>query len=172
MTQSTLTAGDYRIDVDRTRVEFTTRHMFGLGRVRGTFQVRDGHIHVADRVEESVARATIAADSVDTRNAMRDATVRQQYLDVVNHPDIVFSSTGVERVDGDWVVRGQLLVRGRTRPVDLRVTDVRDGLRATADCVVDRYEFGITKMKGMTGRRLAFTLDVVANLSTQYRRSF
>ncbi|MBE1469998.1 YceI family protein [Kibdelosporangium phytohabitans] len=166
MTQSTLITGDYRIDAQRTTIGFTTRHMFGLGRVRGTFRLRDGHIHVADRIEESVARATVAADSVDTGNSMRDATVRQQYLDVVNHPDIVFSSSGVERVDDAWVLRGKLMVCGRTKPVDLRVTDVRDGLRATASCVIDRYEFGITKMKGMTGRRLAFTLDVVANLST------
>jgi polyisoprenoid-binding protein YceI len=158
--------GDYRIDRTRSEIRFTTRHMFGLGKVRGTFQLRDGYLYVGETPAESAARATIAADSIDTRNSMRDTTVRHQYLDVATYPDIVFTSTGMVADDRDWLMHGQLTVCGRTRPIDLRVTAVGEGLRATATCVVDRYEFGITKMKGMTGRRLAFTLEIVANPST------
>ncbi|MFB9302584.1 YceI family protein [Kibdelosporangium philippinense] len=158
--------GDYRIDRAQSKIEFTTRHMFGLGKVRGSFELRDGYIYVADRIEESAARATIAADSIDTGNSVRDATVRRQYLDAANHPDIGFASTRVENTDKGWVLHGQLTVCGQTRPVDLPITTVDNGLRVTAICVVDRYAFGITKMKGMTGRRLMFTLDIVANLST------
>ncbi|WP_037270491.1 YceI family protein [Kibdelosporangium aridum] len=166
ITDHTPIVGDYRIDQTRSKIKFVTRHMLGLAKVRGTFQLREGYIYVADSLEESAARATIAADSIDTRNSVRDTTVCQQYLDVANYPDIVFASTGMENTGSGWVLHGRLTVCGETRPVDLHITNVGEGLRVTATCVVDRYEFGITKMRGLTGRRLAFTLEIVANLST------
>jgi polyisoprenoid-binding protein YceI len=162
-------AGDYRIDLNRSVVSFTTRHVFGLGRVRGTFQLREGHIYIADPLHGSSARATVAAASIDTRNAARDATVRSQYLEAETYPDIVFVSTQLD--DKQWVLRGKLMVHGRTRPLDLAIHEARPegrGLRLRATCVVDRYDFGITKMKGMTGRRLELELDVVAVSSTEH----
>jgi polyisoprenoid-binding protein YceI len=158
-------AGTYRIEPGESTVSFATRHMFGLAPVRGTFALRQGVVHVADPVRTSAVRATIAADSFDTGLAARDNTVRSgQYLDVAKHPDITFTADGVTH-DGGWVLRGTLTVRGRTEPLDVRVDEVRvlDGtlrLRATAE--VDRYAWGITVMKGMTGRRLRFTLSLSA----------
>jgi polyisoprenoid-binding protein YceI len=158
-------AGTYRLQPGESTISFATRHMFGLGPVRGTFALREGVVHVADPVETSTVRATIAAGSVDTGLAARDNTVRSgQYLDTAKHPDITFTATGVTH-DGGWVLRGTLTVRGRTEPLDVRVEEVRvlDGalrLRATAE--VDRYAWGITAMKGMTGRRLRFTLSLSA----------
>jgi polyisoprenoid-binding protein YceI len=163
-------AGDYRIDPHHSTVSFTTRHMFGLAPVRGTFELREGHIHVADPVHDSVARATIPAGSFHTGVSARDKTVHSgQYLDVENHPDITFSSTGVEQVDGSWVLQGSLTVRGRNRPLRVHVEELRpDGahLRLLASAQVDRYDFGITAMKGMTGRRLTMRLDVRAERVT------
>lgn len=160
------TAGDYRIDPSSTTVSFTTRHLFGLARVRGTFRLRDGHIQVADPVAGSSVRATIAAESFHTGTSGRDTTVvSATYLDAERHPNIVFASTGITRVDGDWVLRGSLTVRGATCPLDLRVTRVREdrsGLALSATAQVDRYAFGITAMKGMAGRRLSITLDITA----------
>jgi polyisoprenoid-binding protein YceI len=164
-------AGDYRIDLSRSTVRFTTRHVFGLARVRGTFQLREGHIHIADPLQGSSARATIAAASVNTRNPIRDAAVRSQYLGTDDYPDIAFVSTQLEEDDREWFLRGRLMVRGQTRPVDLTIDEVRpegDRLRLKASCTVDRYEFGITKMKGMAGRRLTLTLDILADSSTQH----
>jgi polyisoprenoid-binding protein YceI len=164
-------AGDYRIDLSRSAVRFTTRHMFGLGRVRGTFQLREGHIHIADPLLGSSARATIAAASIDTRNSARDATVRSQYLETEDFPDIAFVSTQLEEDGPEWVLRGRLMVHGQTRPIDITIQQVRQEghqVHVTAACTVDRYEFGITKMKGATGRRLAMTLDIWADSSTQH----
>ncbi|MET0234980.1 MAG: YceI family protein [Kibdelosporangium sp.] len=162
-------AGDYRIDLTRSAVSFTARHFFGLGQVRGTFQLREGHIHIDDPLHGSSARATIAAASIDTRNRARDATVRSQYLEVDRYPDIAFVSTRLENADGQWVLRGKLLVHGQTRPVDIAIHEVRpDGPRVhvQATCTIDRYAFAITNMKGMTGRRLKLSFAVTADSST------
>lgn len=158
-------AGDYRIDPARTTVSFATRHLFGLAPVRGTFQLRDGHIQVTEPVADSSARAVIAASTFHTGLPARDTHVRgPAYLDAERHPAIVFASTGLEQAEGRWMLRGSLTVRDRTCPLDLRVEELTAGptltLRATT--WVDRYAFGITAMKGMTGRRLTLTLSVTA----------
>ncbi len=158
-------AGTYRIEPGESTLSFATRHLFGLAPVRGTFALRDGVVHVASPVETSAVRATIAADSVDTGLAARDNTVRSgQFLDVARHPDITFTADGVAR-DGGWVLRGTLTVRGRAEPLDVRIDEVRvldDRLLVRASAEVDRYAWGVTATKGMTGRRLRFSLSLSA----------
>lgn len=159
--------GEYRIDVADSTVTFRTRHIFGMAPVSGSFRLREGHIRVAEEVTESTARATISAASFHTGVSNRDATVRSgQYLDAENHPHITFTSTRLSKVDGRWVLHGTLTVRGRGCPVDVLVEQSEvDGprVRLRASARVDRYEYGITAMKGMTGRWLTMTLELRAN---------
>jgi polyisoprenoid-binding protein YceI len=161
------TAGDYRIDTGRSTVSFGTRHLFGLAPVRGTFTLRDGHIHVADRLTASSVRTVVSAASMRTGNSARDTAVQSAgFLDSIRYPDIIFASTGLEQVDRTWVLHGALTVQSTIRPLDLVVTQVRmEGtrLRAVATCDVDRYEFGIVASKGLAGRHLAMRLDVTGD---------
>jgi polyisoprenoid-binding protein YceI len=158
--------GAYRVDVDESTISFTTKHMFGLGTVRGTFALREGRIDVAEQMGASTVRATVAADSVDTGVAARDQAVRSAtYLDAERFPDFAFVSSGVERAGERWVLRGALTVRGVSRPVDVLVEEAQvtgDRLRVVATAEVDRYAFGITAMRGMTGRRLSLRLEIFA----------
>jgi len=48
--------GTYRIDAARSAITFTTRHLFGLGAVRGRFDLRDGEIRITGPLDESSAR--------------------------------------------------------------------------------------------------------------------
>lgn len=155
--------GAYRIEPGESTIEFVTRHFFGLAPVRGTFGLRDGIVRVADPLETSTVRATIDAHSFHTGLPARDNTIRSpQYLDTGRHPDITFVANGIE--DGQ-VLRGTLTVRGRTEPLDVRVDEVRvldQRLQLRASAEVDRYAWGVTAMRGMTGRWLRFTLSLVA----------
>jgi polyisoprenoid-binding protein YceI len=155
--------GAYRIDAAESTISFATRHLFGLAPVRGTFALREGIVHVAEPVETSMVRAVIAADSIDTGLAARDNTVRSKhYLDVERHPEITFVANGI---DHDQVLRGKLTVRHRTESLDVRIDEVRvldNRLQLRASAIVDRYAWGVTAGKGMTGRRLRFTLSLVA----------
>lgn len=163
------TAGSYRIDPSRSRVGFTTRHMFGLAPVKGTFTLRSGEVVVADPVEGSSARATVDAASFDTGNPKRDKDVRStKFLDTDAHPDITFASTGLSRSDGGWVLQGSITARGVSAPADLVVTDISpigDDLVLTATTTVDRYAHGLTAAKGIAGRRLSFELIAHATRS-------
>lgn len=153
--------GRYVIDPSGSRVSFATTHLFGTLPVHGTFAVSGGTVEVAEEVTASSVRAEVAAGSIDTRNAQRDAMVRSsRYLDAERYPTMVFAA---ERVEGRNVV-GSLTVHGVTRPVTLAVEPVEIGERsfsARATVRVDRTEFGVTAGRGMTGRHLDVVIEVV-----------
>jgi polyisoprenoid-binding protein YceI len=158
------TTGRYRIEPTDSTISFVTRHVFGLAPVRGTFALREGVVHVADPVRASTVRVTVDARGFDTGNPARDDTVRSpRFLDASRYPDITFVADGVGE---NLVVTGTLTVRGRTEPLEVKIDTVRvfaHRVHVKASAEVDRYAWGVTAMKGMTGRRLRFTLSVVAS---------
>jgi polyisoprenoid-binding protein YceI len=163
-------AGTYVLDAARSTITFHTRHMFGLGGVHGSFAVRGGQIEVADPPDRSSVTAEIDAGSFTTGNGTRDGVVRSaRYLDVERRPAIRFVSGGVAEAGGTWELRGTLTVREVERPVRLAVESCAclDGeLRARATTRIDRFDFGITAQRGMTGRYLRLVLDVVAGATS------
>lgn len=104
----------YRVDPARSTIAFTTRHLFGLGVVHGSFAVQDGEIRIGNPVVDSATHARIRAASFETGNRRRDTAVRSaRFLDPETHPYISFTSDWVEPVDGRWMVHGLLSVGGR-----------------------------------------------------------
>lgn len=68
-----------------------------------------------------------------------------EVLDVERYPEIAFRSSGAEEAAGGWNVRGDLTIRGKTRPVTVRVTE-KDG-RYTGTARFRQSEFGIQPIK-------------------------
>ena len=159
--------GTYRIDAARSAITFTTRHLFGLGPVRGRFELREGVIRVTDPVHESSARAKISAASFRTGNPSRDGAVRSaRLLDASAHPDIPFISRRLDQADGRWILHGLLSVRGNAHPVELLIEEAQPAgqdLHLRASAGIDRYDFGITKARGLAARHLKCRLDIVAH---------
>ncbi|AZM62286.1 MULTISPECIES: YceI family protein [unclassified Streptomyces] len=160
-------AGAYEIDQAASTVRFDTRAMFGLLPVRGTFTIGHGRITVADPAEESSVHVVMEAGSFESGNQQRDDHVKSSdYLDVARHPEIGFRSRRLERSGADATLHGELTVCGMTQPIAVTLgTVAHEGKRMTASgtTTIDRYAFGITKAKGMTGRYLEITLEVVAH---------
>ncbi|RKN47798.1 YceI family protein [Micromonospora endolithica] len=159
-TTTTLPLGRYEVDPTRSTIRFRTRHLFGLGKVAGTFAVRSGSVEVAEPLSASRVTAEVDAASFHTGIAARDHTVRSAtFLDVDRHPVITFVS---ERVDED-ALSGRLTVRGTSGPVTLAVQEAvatPDGFRVVATTRLDRFELGVTGSRGMTGRFLDLTVEV------------
>jgi polyisoprenoid-binding protein YceI len=160
-------AGRYLIDTERSAVTFTTRHFFGLGAVRGTLALRDGVISVADPVSGSAVSARVAASTFRSGNDARDAAVLSpRLLDAETYPGIAFSSTALVGERGQWLLRGELEVRGVTRLTEAVIgavaVDAGGTLRASARLTVDRYAFGVTGYRGLAARRLTADLSIVA----------
>ena len=162
-------AGRYEVDPARSTVNFTTRHLFGLGGVAGTFRLREAELVVGEPVATTALRAVLDAGSFDTSTPKRDTVVTSpKFLDIDTHPDITVTGTGLEQREGRWVATGTVLACGVEAPLELVVQELqeRDGqLTVRATTRIDRYAHGLTKGKGMAGRWLDVTLDAVASRS-------
>lgn len=147
-----LTPGVWTLDSSHSEIGFTVRHA-GISKVRGSFDEVTATLQVSDTLEKSAATATIAAKSLNSNNADRDAHVRGgDFFDVEQFPTLTFQSTGCSSNGDTYNLEGNLTIRGLTRPVTL-VTEfngvtvdpfgaTRAGFSATT--VISRKEFGLT----------------------------
>jgi polyisoprenoid-binding protein YceI len=144
--------GHYDIDTGRSVITFSTRHLFGLGLVRGSFSIRSGSLHIAE----------IDTASFRTGNPLRDYRVRSAaLLDARQFPAISFTDG---RISADGAsITGTLTVRNQARPVTLSLGTVEvdeQSFTASATVRVDRIDFGVTTSPGLAGRYLDLSLQV------------
>lgn len=146
-------AGRFTLDTAHTTVEFVAKHMM-FSKVRGRFTEFAGTITVAEDLLGSSVLVTVNTASVDTASQDRDAHLRSSdFFDAENHPTMTFRSTGLRHVDGaEFVLSGDLTIRGVTKPVDLtfEVTGLgtnpwgHEVFGVTASTEIDREEWGLT----------------------------
>jgi len=158
--------GRYAISPEHSTAVIRTRHLFGLGAVRASLDLRDGRVLVTDPPESSAVHAHFAVPTFQSGNGARDAAVLSpRLLHAEAFPTMSFTSTELASQHDQWWLRGELEVRGVSRPVEARVTGLHaDGatFRASAQVVIDRYDFGITAYRGLAARRLTVDVTVVA----------
>lgn len=151
MTTPQIPAGTWTIDPSHSEVGFTVRHLM-VAKVRGTFESFSGTLVIAEDPLDSSVAADIDLSSINTRDEQRDAHLRSvDFFDVEHHPAMTFRSTGVKAVDDDFVVLGDLTVKGTTRPIELALEfngvhpDPWGGTRAgfSAETEISRKEFGV-----------------------------
>jgi polyisoprenoid-binding protein YceI len=67
--------------------------------------------------------ARIKTSSINTNNLQRDEHLRNtDFFEVESYPEIIFTSTKVEKTDNDnFVLHGNLTLKGITKPVKLNV---------------------------------------------------
>lgn len=114
----------WTLEPGHTAAEFAARHMM-VTLVRGHFK----NVHGAVEFDPDDPRAgsvdvTIDAAGIWSGEPDRDAHLRSaDFLDVENHPRITFKSKAVEPIGHhDYVVTGELAIRGVTREVKLKVS--------------------------------------------------
>ncbi len=111
------------IDNVHSHVGFTVKHMM-VATARGQFKTYSGTVTLDPKdFTKSVFEGEIDVASIDTGNADRDNHLRaNDFFDVPNHPKITFKSSKIEtKGDGEFVVHGDLTIRGVTKPVALDV---------------------------------------------------
>lgn len=150
----------YKIDPTHSNVGFSIRHFFS--KVPGRFAKYQGTITL-DPKDLSTAKVevTIDAASIDTANADRDKHLRSpDFFDAAKFPQITFVSTGViAKGANSAVLKGNLTMRGVTKPVELDVEvlgyspDPWGGYRGgfEAKTKVNRQDYGISWSKTVEG---------------------
>ena len=109
------------------------------------------HPAVEIHVDARVLRVIDEGESENDRAEVQKTMLGSEVLDSERHHEIVFKSVGAESVgQGQWTLRGNLTLRGQTRPVTVHVT-LKDG-RYIGDATVKQTDFGI-KPPGKAGVR-------------------
>lgn len=140
--------GQWTLDPDRSSVDISHRHFWGLSKVKGSFARLQGSGRVT---QDGSVSGTFSVDaaSVDTKNKKRDDHLRSDdFFNVADHPQITFEARAA-RTSGatGFVVDGVLTAGGVSRPMQVPVT-VRDlendALTVEATLAVDRKAHGMT----------------------------
>jgi polyisoprenoid-binding protein YceI len=99
--------------------------------------------HPAVEIHVNAAELRVVdKDAQKDRAEVQKTMLGPEVLDSEKHPDIVFKSTGAESGgEGKWTLRGNLTLRGETKPVMVQVT-LKDG-RYTGESTVKLTDFGI-----------------------------
>jgi polyisoprenoid-binding protein YceI len=145
-------AGTWTIDPMHSEVGFSVRHMM-VSKVRGRFTKFSGELVTAEDPLASSVTAEIDLASIDTGAEQRDAHLRStDFFDVENHPVMTYRSTGLRHDGADYVLDGELTLKGITRNVPLKVElngfgpdpygGTRTGFTATGE--INRQDFGVT----------------------------
>jgi polyisoprenoid-binding protein YceI len=111
------------IDPTHSEIGFKVRHLM-ISNVSGKFDQFEAEVETQNEdFATAQIRATIKTASVNTSNLQRDEHLRNSdFFEVENHPDILFTSQKVEKIDNDnFVLHGNLTLKGITKQVKLQV---------------------------------------------------
>ena len=135
----------WRIDPDRSSVEFRSPGFWGLATVKGRFSRYEGTL---DLGREPAIELAIDATSLDTRNGIRDAHLRSRdFFRVKEHPHVRFISDSAT-LDGERLkVHGRLHAGAGSMPLemDAELRPVGDELELDARTHADHRMLGMTK---------------------------
>ena len=108
----------WTFDPAHSQVHFSVKHL-GISTVRGTFQQFSGTLDETGGTATSVA-VSIDMASLNTGNALRDGHLKSpDFFDVAAHPTATFALTSFERAGDAVSARGDLTIKGVTKPVTL-----------------------------------------------------
>jgi polyisoprenoid-binding protein YceI len=158
-------AGQWVLDPGQSRVQLKSGVLGGLIRVNGVFRDVSGNGTVSPAGQVS-GTLTVAAASVDTKNAKRDTHLRSaDFFDTANHPDITVTVHGIRPSGQDADVTGTLTVRDRTQPLSFTAGPAVQGNgEVWLDAVVhiNRADFGLTwNFLGMVSMDNTLTIHAV-----------
>ena len=171
-------AGTWSIDTVHSHVGFVIRHLV-VSKVHGAFTTFTGQIVTAASPLDSQVTAEIQVASIDTKNETRDEHIRSaDFFDAANHPSLTFRSTRVRQGDGEFLIDGDLTIRGTTKPVTLTVEPpafgpnpqggTKAGFSATTE--INRDDFGVSYNGPIPGggvalgEKVQIVLDIEADL--------
>ena len=145
-------AATWNIDPVHSEVGFSVRHMM-VSKVRGRFTKFSGQVVTAEDPLQSSVTAEIDLTSINTGQEQRDQHIQSaDFFEVETYPTMTYKSTGVRVEDGEYILDGDLTLKGVTKNVPLRLElqgfgeDPYGGYRAgfTATGEINRSEFNVS----------------------------
>jgi polyisoprenoid-binding protein YceI len=144
-------AATWNIDPVHSEVGFSVRHMM-VSKVRGRFTKFSGQLVTAENPLQSSVTAEIDLTSINTGQEQRDQHIQSaDFFEVETYPTMTYKSTGIRVEDGEYILDGDLTLKGVTKNVPLRLElqgfgeDPYGGYRAgfTATGELNRRDFNV-----------------------------
>ena len=145
-------SGVYNFDKAHSSIGFRVKHM-GLVDVPGYFRDFTGTVNYdAKDVTKSSVEFTAKMTSVDTGIGRRDDHLRTaDFFEVEKYPEMTFKSTKVEKKGKQWMVTGDLTMKGVTKQISFPFNVVgfvpgeKGAMRTgvTAETTINRRDFGV-----------------------------
>jgi polyisoprenoid-binding protein YceI len=148
-TETHLPTGTWQIDATHSQVGFAVEYM--VGTFRGTFSPVEAKLEVAEDGSATLTgSARVDAIKIDSEYLVTHLK-GPDFFDEERAPEITFKSTEITSTGSDLTIKGELAIKGNSRPVELRgkvsgpITDgyERERLGLVLETTVDRTQFGI-----------------------------
>lgn len=161
----------YALDASHTRVHWEVSH-FGTSTSRGRFDDITGHLQLNASTGLGEVSISLATASVNTGVAPLNSVLRGSYLASTEHPQAYFVASGWRwKVGAPLEVRGELTLRGVSRPLQLRAPRLtcsthpvlqREVCGADLEAEFQRSDFGVTDGLPFIGDRVRLVIQVEA----------
>jgi len=161
--------GTYRIDSVHTSVLFRINHL-KIANLYGRFNEISGTVVVNhEDPQASEVDLQVKADSIDTKNEMRDKHLKSaEFFDVEKYPLITFKGRYARKISGNrYEIKGNLTLHGVTRPLTVKVRytgagqgmqgEYRAGFETTF--TIKRSDFGMKTLLGPVGDEVRITVS-------------
>ena len=168
-------AGTWTIDPVHSEVGFSVRHMM-VSKVRGRFNTFSGQIVTGGNPLNSSVTAEIDLASIITGNEQRDAHIRSaDFFEVETYPTMTYRSTGVRAKGDEYILDGELTLKGVTKSVPLTLElngfgpDPYGGTRAgfTATGELNRRDFNVNFSAPMQNGGVVVSDKITLNLEIE-----
>lgn len=184
-----MTTQRWEFEPGHSAAQFSVRHMM-VTDVRGHLNGIEGFIEIdPDNPTTIEIEASMSTADLWSGDTHRDEHLRNaDFFDVENHPQITFKADEVSYVGtNDMALRGNVTIRGITKPVTLNVQDLgrwptpfwedgqdkgpvtRAGFRATTK--LNRQDFGVSwnSMLDKGGVVVGDTVDITIDIEALLR---
>lgn len=115
-------ATKWALDLSHSEISFKVKHMM-IANVKGSFKEFDIDVTTnGDNFNDAEINFQMKAASVDTGDANRDGHLRSaDFFDADNFPLVTFAGTSFKGSGDEYVLTGDLTIRGVTKTVNLDV---------------------------------------------------
>ncbi len=143
----------WALDPTHSELQFKVKHLM-ITTVTGNLKSFSANLtSEGDTFENAKISFKGEINSIDTGNTDRDNHLKSgDFFDAEKFPAVEFTSTSVEKDGNDYIVKGNLSIKGETRPVKLTAefggiaTDPWGNTKAgfTLSGKINRSEFGLS----------------------------
>lgn len=166
----------WKIDNMHSEVGFKVRHMM-ISNVSGSFGAFDATLTSEEDFQNPSFDFTAEVNSIQTGVADRDGHLKSgDFFNAEAFPQLAFRSTSVEKNDANWIINGEMTIKGTSHPVTLHAEfagvavdpygQTKTGLSLTGK--IKRSDFGLTWSAVTEAGNIVLGDEITLNAEVQF----